>query len=75
MNTKIGVKLLTFLIHTPQLFREQADINTQAFKKIKIFSSDLNNSYQSNRNDEMRRQSRTVFRFFWSDFDVLNERV
>ena len=68
MNTKIGVKLLTFLIHTLQLFREQADISTQAFKKIKIFSSDLNNSYQSNRNDEMRRQSRSVFRFFWSDF-------
>ena len=62
------VKLLTFLIHTPQLFRGQTDINTQAFKKIKIFRSDLNNSYQSNRNDEMRRQSRTVFRFFWSDF-------
>ena len=68
MNTKIEVKLLTFLIHTPLLFRGQTDINTQAFKKIKIFRSDLNNSYQSNRNDEMRRQSRTVFRFFWSDF-------
>ena len=69
MNTKIGVKLLTFLIHTPQLFRGQADINTQAFKRIKIFSSDLNTSYQSNRNDEMRRQSRTVFQIFLSDFN------
>ena len=68
MNTRIGVKLLTFLLHTLQLFRGQADINTQAFKKIKIFSSDLNTSYQNNRNDEMRRQSRSVFRFFWSDF-------
>ena len=68
MNTKIGVKLLTFLLHTLQLFRGQADINTQAFKKIKIFSSDLNTSYQNNRNDEMRRQSRAVVRFFLSNF-------
>ena len=67
MNTRIGVKLLTFLLHTLQLFRGQADINTQAFKKIKIFSSDLNSS-QNTRNDEMRQQSRTVFRFIWSDF-------
>ena len=62
MNTRIGVKLLTFFLHTLQLFRGQADINTQAFKKIKIFSSDLNSS-QNTRNDEMRQQSRTFFRF------------
>ena len=68
MNTRIGVKLLTFLLHTLQLFRGQADINTQAFKKIKIFSSDLNTSYQNNRNDEMRRQSRAVVSFFLSNF-------
>ena len=68
MNTRIGVKLLTFLLHTLQLFRGKADINTQAFKKIKIFSSDLNTSYQNNRNDEMRRQSRAVVRFFLVKF-------
>ena len=65
MNTKIGVKLLTFLLHTLQLFRGKADINTQAFKKIKIFSSDLNTSYQNN---EMRRQSRAVVRIFFVKF-------
>ena len=68
MNTRIGVKLLTFLLHTLQLFRGQADINTQAFKKIKIFSSDLNTSYQNNCNDEMRRQSRAVVRIFFVKF-------
>ena len=65
MNTRIGVKLLTFLLHTLQLFRGKADINTQAFKKIKIFSSDLNTSYQNN---EMRRQSRAVVRIFFVKF-------
>ena len=68
MNTRIGVKLLTFLLHTLQLFRGKAGINTQAFKKIKIFSSDLNTSYQNNRNDEMRRQSCAVVRIFFVKF-------
>ena len=76
MNTRIGVKLLTFLLHTLQLFRGKADINTQAFKKIKIFSSDLNTSYQNNRNDG---NASTVTRccqfFFCQILNVLNETV